>query len=182
MHTLAGQCIQIRREGRHLGLALTRAHLRNLALVQGDTTQQLFVVMSGAERALRGLADHREGFRQQVIQCRARLQAFAEFRGLGRQLGIAQGLDRTLEPVGRLDQVLVGAQQPVVTAAEDTREQIEHLGHPDQNFEPHQILTICQGATKRRIVRNRRVSWGAAIRAQGPATLFWCRRRRGPSA
>jgi hypothetical protein len=46
------------------------------------------------------------------------------------------------------------AQQPIVTAAKDTREQFQHLGHPGQKFELHQTLRMSSGAAERRIVRN----------------------------
>ena len=52
MHTLAGQRIQVGRQGRHQGLAFTGAHLGDLALVQGDATEQLLVEMPQADGAV----------------------------------------------------------------------------------------------------------------------------------
>ena len=46
MHTLAGQCIQINRQRGHQGFTLTGRHLRNLALMQHRTANQLNIVMA----------------------------------------------------------------------------------------------------------------------------------------
>ena len=46
VHSLAGQCVKEHRKGRHKGLALTGRHLRDLALMQHDTTDQLDVIVN----------------------------------------------------------------------------------------------------------------------------------------
>ncbi len=65
---VAGQCVQVRREGGDEGLALTGAHLGDVAEVQGRATHDLDVVVALAEGPLRGLTDGGEGLRQQVVE------------------------------------------------------------------------------------------------------------------
>ena len=74
VHALARQRIQVRRQGCHQGLALTGAHLGDLALVQRDAADQLHIEVPHLERAARRLAHHGEGFGQQLIERRAFLQ------------------------------------------------------------------------------------------------------------
>ena len=62
MHALAGQRIEVHRQGRHQGLTLTGAHLGDLAFVQGHTTNQLHVEVAHAHHPLAGFAGYRKGF------------------------------------------------------------------------------------------------------------------------
>ena len=73
MHALAGQSIQIGREGRHEGFTLTGFHLGDIALMQEHPAHELRIKGTQAKRAFRGLAAVREGFGQD------RVQAFAAF-------------------------------------------------------------------------------------------------------
>ena len=75
VHTLAGQRIQVDRQGRGQRLAFARAHFRNLALVQADAPHQLHIEVAHLQHALGGLAHHGEGFGQQIVQCLALDQA-----------------------------------------------------------------------------------------------------------
>ena len=45
VHTVSGQCIQEYGEGSHQCLTFTGCHFRNLAFVQNDTTEQLYIVV-----------------------------------------------------------------------------------------------------------------------------------------
>ena len=48
MHTAPGQRVQVNRQCRHQGLALAGLHFRDIALMQEDTADELYVKMSQA--------------------------------------------------------------------------------------------------------------------------------------
>ena len=73
MHARAGQRIQVGGERRHQRLALARAHLRDLALVQRHAAHQLHVEVTHAHRAYGGFPNHRKRLRHQRIEIFARL-------------------------------------------------------------------------------------------------------------
>ena len=75
VHALAGERVQIDRQGGDQRLAFAGLHLGDLAVVQHHAADQLHVEMAQAEHALGGLAHHGEGFGQQVVQRRAVGQA-----------------------------------------------------------------------------------------------------------
>ncbi|MPL60832.1 hypothetical protein SDC9_06394 [bioreactor metagenome] len=68
MHALAGQRVQIGREGRHQRFALAGLHLGDIALMQEDAAHQLHVEGPQAKGAARALAAVGKGLRQQRIQ------------------------------------------------------------------------------------------------------------------
>ena len=43
VHTIAGQCVEVSRQGRNQCFALTGAHFRNISLVQNDATNKLHI-------------------------------------------------------------------------------------------------------------------------------------------
>ncbi|MCY1177762.1 hypothetical protein D9M73_180840 [compost metagenome] len=86
MHALVGQCVEINGQGCHEGLALTGAHFRDHAFVQGHAADQLHIEVAHAHDALTGFAGDRKGFRQQLVEGLALGQAVFEFRSLGAQL------------------------------------------------------------------------------------------------
>lgn len=92
---LAGQRVQVRREGADEGLALTGLHLGHVAEVQGGAAHDLDVVVTLAEDALGGLADRREGLGQQVVQALAVLVTL-----------LVLVRERTQVGVGEVDEVL----------------------------------------------------------------------------
>jgi hypothetical protein len=63
----AGQGIQIDRQGGRQGLALTRTHFRDLAIVQDHPSDELNVEMAHAENPFTGLADDGKRFREQIF-------------------------------------------------------------------------------------------------------------------
>ena len=65
---LAGQRIEIDRQGRDQRLAFTGAHLGDGALVEHHAADQLHVEVAHAEHALAGLAHHGEGRDEQVVE------------------------------------------------------------------------------------------------------------------
>ena len=83
MHPLARKCIQINWQGGGQGLAFTGTHFSNLALMQGNTTDQLNVKMAHAHDTFRSLANCSECLGQKLIQRCALAQAQPEFIGLG---------------------------------------------------------------------------------------------------
>ena len=71
VHALAGQRIEIDRQRRDQRLAFAGPHLGDGAVVEHHAADQLDVERPHAERALGGLAHHREGRDQQVVERRA---------------------------------------------------------------------------------------------------------------
>ena len=72
---LAGEGVEIRRQGRDQRLAFAGLHLGDLAAVQDDAADQLDVEVPHVERAAARLADHGERFGQQVVERRRRRPA-----------------------------------------------------------------------------------------------------------
>jgi len=127
VHALAGERIQVHRQGPDQGLALAGAHFGDLAVVQDHAADQLDVVVAHAEHALRGLAHHRESLRQQGVEAFALLDARLELRRLGLQLGIAELLHLRFKRVDLLLDLLVALEQAFVTTAEQAgQDLIEH--------------------------------------------------------
>ena len=84
MHAFAGQRVEIDGQGGDQRLAFAGLHFGDVAVVQHHAADQLHVEMALAEGALGGLAHHREGFRQEVVQRLALGQPLLEGRGHGR--------------------------------------------------------------------------------------------------
>ena len=100
MHALAGQRVQIGREGRDQGLALARLHFGDVALVQEDAAHQLHVEGAQTQRAARGLAAVGEGFGQHGVQAfAALLHALLELGRLGLDPLVAQRRELRLQRV-----------------------------------------------------------------------------------
>jgi hypothetical protein len=103
VHGVTGQRIQVGRQGRDQGLALPRAHLGDLALVQGDTADQLHVEVPHAHDATTRLADHGKGLGENRIELLAVLDALAELIGARGEVGVAERLQVFLQCVDALD-------------------------------------------------------------------------------
>jgi hypothetical protein len=144
VHALAGQRIEVHRQGRHQGLAFAGAHLRDAAGVQHHAADQLHVVVAHAEHPPGCLATDREGFRQQVVEGGAARDALAELVGLGLQRAVVQPLQLRFQGIDLRDVLVELAEQAIVAAAEDAGKQaVEHGevrswasrwnkgGHPD---------------------------------------------------
>ncbi len=67
---VAGQRVQVERQGGHQGLAFAGAHLGDLALVQDDPADELHVVRALTDGPFGGLAYRCKGFGQDLIQDR----------------------------------------------------------------------------------------------------------------
>ena len=127
VHALAGQRIQVGGECRHQRLAFAGAHLRDLSLVQRDAAYQLHVEVAHTHRAHGRFPNYRKRLGQERFQIFARLQPGSEFRGLRLERVVIQPLDFGLQRVCMYDKSLVAAQQPLVAAAEDVREELGGL-------------------------------------------------------
>ena len=68
MHAVAGERVEIDRQGRDQGLAFAGLHLGDHAAMQHDAAHQLHVEMALAEGALGGLAHGGEGVGQEVVE------------------------------------------------------------------------------------------------------------------
>ena len=100
---VAFERVQIQRQRRDERLALARAHLGDLALVQDDAADDLDVVVAHLHLPLGGFADDGEGLGQDVVERGAVFESRDELRRLGGELIVGEALDIAL-PVGdRID-------------------------------------------------------------------------------
>src|SRR3989454_1525908 len=97
VRALALQRIEVEGQHRDQGLALTGFHLGDLSLVQHDAAYHLDVEGSQADGPAGGLADHRKGLYQQVVERLTVLQPLAQLGRLRPQLIIGELLDQRLE-------------------------------------------------------------------------------------
>jgi hypothetical protein len=118
MHALAGQRVEVDRQGGDQGFAFAGFHLRDHAAVQHDAADQLDVEVALAQGALGGLAHRGEGLDQEVVQGLALLQAGAEFRGPGAQLLVAQRLELRLQGGDGVDIALQADDVAIIGGAE----------------------------------------------------------------
>ena len=124
---LALDGIEVRRERRDEGLALTGLHLGDIALVQGGPTHQLDVEVPLADRATTRLAHGGEGLREDVVERLAVTQPLAEDICLGAQLGIGELLEVLLDGVdlgGDAFEPLDGA---ALSSAEDALDDLHEM-------------------------------------------------------
>ena len=97
MDAAAGEAVQVERLDGDERLALTRLHLRDVALVEDDPAHELDVEEPHADRALEGLAHRRVGLEDQLLERLAVLEALLELRGLPAELVVRQLLEVGLE-------------------------------------------------------------------------------------
>ena len=90
VHAVAGQRVEVGRQGGDEGLALTGLHLGDVAEVQRGAAHQLHLVVELAQRAPRGLAHDGERLGQQVVERLAVGEAFLERVGQRAQLGVGE--------------------------------------------------------------------------------------------
>ncbi len=124
MHALAGQGVEVDRQGGGQRLALAGAHLGDLAVVQRDPAHQLDVEVAHLHDALARLADHGKGLGQQRVERFTRRQALAERLGLGFELVVAKRLELRLQRIDALNRLAVLLEQAVVAASEELGEEI----------------------------------------------------------
>ncbi len=97
VHTLAGQRIQVDRQGGDQSLALPSAHLGDHAAVEGARADHLHVVVTLTEHPLGGLTNHGVGLRFEHVEVLAVGEALAELHRLGGQLDVGERLGGGLE-------------------------------------------------------------------------------------
>ena len=90
--TASGQCVQVSRKGGNEGFTFTGFHLGDTALMEDNTTDQLYAVVLHTEGTFCCLADGCECFRENGIQGFASVVAVFIFLCLGTQLFIGQRL------------------------------------------------------------------------------------------
>ena len=109
---IGGQC-------RHQRFALTGAHFRNLALVQGHATDKLYIKMTQAKHSLARLADHGKRLRQNVVETLTLCQTGLELIGFSRQLLIVERLHVVRQRVDLFDHFTHALQLATVARAEN---------------------------------------------------------------
>ncbi len=124
VHALAGERVQVDRQGGHEGLALAGLHLGDLALVQHDAAHQLHVEGAQAEGAAGGLAGGGEGARQDLVEGGALRQLLLELEGDGAQPLVALLLHLRLDGVDGRDDGQHGFDVAVALGAEDLGEDL----------------------------------------------------------
>ncbi len=130
---LAGQRVEVRRQGGDQGLALTGLHLGDVAEVQGGGTHDLDVEGAHARDALGSLTDGGERLRHQVVEGLAVLQALPELRGHPLELGVGHRDEVVLDGIDGLRDGLELAQDLPLADAEDLVKNGRHDGvTPDQ--------------------------------------------------
>ena len=99
VYALAGQCVQISGKGSHKGLAFAGLHLCDTALMQDDTADDLYTVMTHTEYAPCCFTAGGKCLRQKLVERFAVLVALLEFVCLGAQLVVGQLFELLLECV-----------------------------------------------------------------------------------
>ena len=103
VHALAGERVEVGREHRDEGLALTGLHLGDVAEVERGGTHDLDVEGAHAEHALARLADGGERLRHEVVEGLAGGEALAELGGHPAELVVAHLDEVVLDGVDGLD-------------------------------------------------------------------------------
>ncbi|OPZ51745.1 MAG: hypothetical protein BWY91_02604 [bacterium ADurb.BinA028] len=126
VNALARERVEVGRQGRDEGLALTGAHFGDVALVQGDPAHDLHVEVPLAEGPLGGLPNRGEGLGKDGVERLALSQAPLERVGLGAQLGVGQLLEVLLEDIDLGRHRFEPLDDPALAG---TQQLLEHLGH-----------------------------------------------------
>ena len=90
---MPSQRVQVDGERGDQRLSFAGFHFRDLAAVQNDAADQLHVEVAHVEHAAAALADHGEGFREQVVERGALGELLPELDGLVGQFLVGQLLD-----------------------------------------------------------------------------------------
>ena len=124
VHALAGQRVEVGRQGRDESLALTGLHLGDVAEVQRGAAHDLDVEVPQAEGARGRLADGGESLRQDVVEGLALGEPRLEAVGLLAQLGVGERLEVVLERVDLLGDARQLLDDPAFTEAQDLLEDL----------------------------------------------------------
>ncbi len=120
VNAVAGQRVQVDRQGGDQGLPLAGLHLGDHAAVQHDPAHQLHIEMPLAQRPLRSFAHGGERLDQDVVEIGAVGELLLEMRSTPEQLVVRHRLQLRFERVDRgddrakpLDEAIIGgAEQP----------------------------------------------------------------------
>ena len=118
MHALAGQRVEVQRQARDEGFALTGLHLGDLSLVEHDAADKLDVEMAQADGPAAGLAAEGKGLDQELVEVMVLPGLLAQRVGAGAQACVIERFELWLQRVDRLghgmvalDLALVGVQK-----------------------------------------------------------------------
>ncbi len=117
---VAGQRVQVDRQGRHQGLAFAGLHLGDHAAMQHDPAHQLHIEMALPQCALRRLAHRGERLDQEVVELGAAFELLLELGGAGAQRLVRQLLELRLDLVDLCDKRPEAFDVAIVGRAEQT--------------------------------------------------------------
>ena len=120
MCAASGQSIQVHRRRGYKRFTFTGLHLRNLALMQHNTANQLHVIMPHIQHALTRFTHGRKRLGQNIIQRCAVIQHFAESFRLILQDFIAHARDDFFLPINTIDNRLNLAHRALMAGAEQS--------------------------------------------------------------
>ena len=106
VHALAGECIQVCRQGCHQGLTFTGLHLGNSSLMKNHTADELHPEVLHAYRTPRTFPAYRKGFRQKVVQGLPVGQSVLKLLSFSPQLVIRQLLHILVVSLDTVDNLL----------------------------------------------------------------------------
>ena len=92
VHTLAGQCVEVNRQGGRQGFTFTGPHLGNRAAVENDAAHELHIVVTHFHHANRSFANRGKCLRQDGLKRFPVVDSLHELTGLGFQLVVRKFL------------------------------------------------------------------------------------------
>ena len=119
VNALASEGVQVGGQRRDQGLALAGLHLGDLAAVQHDAADELHVEVPHAEHAPSGLAHHRKGVDQQIVEGGPLVPPCAQLCRLGTESVVRERTDLVLPLPDGDDQGLNALEIPLILRAED---------------------------------------------------------------
>ena len=126
MDALAFERVEIHGQRGDERLPFARLHLSDLALLEDDAADELFVEVAQTDAAAGGLTHGGEGLRQKIVQRFTRLETRAELVGLGAELSVRARLHLRFELVHALDDRGELLQLPLVGVAHDALDPLQH--------------------------------------------------------
>src|ERR1035438_7618885 len=166
VNALAGEGVQVAREGGDEGFAFTGFHFGDFALVEDHAAHQLDVEMAHVELAAAGLADHGKGWNQEVVEGGALSDLFFEFNSFGGQVDIGELAHPGFQSGDSGHGGQHGFDFTLVLGSEDSGQKSINKGHlgVSSRAEPASTILLCK---ERRPLR-RRLS--TSNRGQSPIT------------
>ena len=132
VHAAPGERVQIGREGGDERLALPRAHLGDLALVERDAAEQLDIEVAHFEGAAARLAHDRERLGEDGFERLSLADPRSKRVGARAKRLVGERDERRLQRIDALDGLLHPAQLPIVSSADDLAEKpLDHRA-PDR--------------------------------------------------